>query len=199
MEESIQDTNPPQSFKPFWYVTAVVFVLLFIYGFTMRMRSPIAPSTSQNVQEQVGSIDLRQEGAAGSFILSSQAARGAARTLDLTVNTAGQSLTDADVVLEYPPDAVSVGKITSTDSEVSVFQKEPAPGVVAVTIVTSFNLKQGKVLGTTPLLKVPVTMKSEGSYPINIVSSYKNLTTKWINAQGTLQVPQLTGTTISLP
>lgn len=182
-------TQEHHSLPRYWYIVAVFFVVLFVYGLTLK-QSPKLQNTSSTVpvSQKPPPVNPKTTGRNfGQFTLT----RSTSNLYLMQINTGGESLTDADVIIEFDPSRVTIGKVTALNAQISVFQKEVVPGLVAVTLSTPFANKNGIVLNTETVLNIPVTRKNSAEDGIKIVGEYKQFTSKWFNAKGEELLPHL--------
>ena len=174
MEEHPNSKPSAKSAKGVWYVLAVVLLVIFIFGLASNKKKE--DQTSMQPVPSTGSPQAPARTTTGSYKFDSLTTGasttlpvGTVRNVSVTMDTQGNNVVAYNVIINYDPTKLTIGKITSTVNGFSVVQHERTAGYIVVDGVKSTSDKSATVFANTPILSVPVTVKSSGDTWLKLV------------------------------
>lgn len=177
MEEHHTHNPSSKSNKGIWYVLAVILLLLFIFGLASNKKKQDTTSTGPGTTTPSGmparintgsyAINLNpgntQSGAQVTFSV------GTAKTVTVNMNTEGKSVLGYNLIIQYDPSQMAVGKVMSAVPAFTAAQTERTPGFIVVDGVKSSPDNTPVMFNNSPILNVPVTVNSAGTYELRLV------------------------------
>lgn len=174
MEEHPNSKPSSKSGKGVWYVLAVVLLVIFIFGLASNKKKQ--DQTSMQLMPNTGSPQAPSRTMTGSFKFNAMATGastslpvGTVKNVPVTMDTQGNNVVAYNVIINYDPNKVTIGKVTSTVNGFSVIQHERTTGYIVIDGVKSTTDKTPTVFANTAILSIPVTVKSSGSTWLKLV------------------------------
>lgn len=178
MEEHHTHNPSSKSNKGIWYVLAVILLLLFIFGLASnKKKQETTTSTDPAVYAPTG-MPVRTKTGSYVFNLSPGSAQtetqatfsaGSAKTVAINMNTEGKSVLGYNLIIQYDPSQITIGKITSAIPAFTATQNERVPGFIVVDGVKSSPDNTPVMFNNSPILNVPVTANSAGMYELRLI------------------------------
>lgn len=175
-EHTTNNASSNVASKGIWYVLAVVLLLLFVFGLaTNKKKDPevnkVTPTEKVPMREQTktGAYAINLSPGSAQMETQPQFSVGRARTVAITMDTAGRQVLGYNLILQYDPNTTTIGKITSAIAQFTAYQKETTPGYIVIDGVKTATDNTPIILSNKAILNVPVTVKSEGMHTLRLV------------------------------
>lgn len=177
MEEHNTHNPSSTSNKGVWYVLAVVLLLLFIFGLASNKKkqdmSATAPAvnapTGMPARTKIGSYTFNVSPGSTQLETQSTFSVGAVKMVAINMNTDGKNVLGYNLIIQYDPSQVTVGRVASAVPAFTATQTERTPGFIVIDGVKSSPDNTPVIFSNSPILNVPVTVKSAGTYSLSLV------------------------------
>lgn len=197
-EHSTHNPSSNSTNKGIWYVLAVVLLLLFVFGLASnKKKEPEITSTSPGVTTPP--VQQRVKTGSSAFMLNpgnqqlepqTTFAVGTVKPVAVTMNTEGRQVVGYNLIIQYDPNQMKIGKIVSTIPQFTAYQNEATPGYIVIDGVKTSTDDTPVVLTNQQLLTVPVTVKSEGVYTLRLIEKNNKDEAKFFDENMTPYYPK---------
>lgn len=149
-------------------MVAAALLLLFVFGLISNKKKESETTYKPGIK-----APITQRTLTGSYSFSGEgtitAAQGVVKNVPVAMNSEGRQVVGYNLIIQYNPATVQVGKITSAISDFTVNQSEINRGFIVIDGNKAPTSTASSVFSNTPVINVPVTVNSAGNFTIRLV------------------------------